>query len=482
MDHGDELPFEPRYREKQAMNRRQFLASAGLGAAVTGEGLVASGTNQLSHFAPKAKRVIYLFMAGAPSQIDLFDHKPETQALFDKDLPASVRMGQRVTNMTARQSRFPIAPSVFKFQKHGQSGTEVSELLPNLGSMVDDLAIIRTVHTEAINHDPAKTMLCTGSQLPGMASMGAWVSFGLGSLNNSLPNFVVLNCAKWSGRVNVQGLYARLWGAGYLPAQHQGVPFQPSGAPVLFLKNPPEVDRAARRKMLDLTGSLNQLHHGQIGDPEIATTIAQHEMAYRMQATVPDLTNTSGEPEHVKEMYGPEVDTPGTFAHNCLLARRMVERDVRFIQLFHRGWDHHSSLPPNLKGQCRDIDQPCKGLLQDLKQRGLLEDTLVVWGGEFGRTIFCQGKLTRSNYGRDHHPRCFTMWMAGGGIKGGTVYGETDDFSYNIVKDPVHVRDLNATILHQLGIDHNRLSYPHNGLDARLTGVEEAHVIKGILS
>ena len=461
------------------MNRRQFLASTGLGATVCNAGLVAAGTNQLSHFAPKAKRVIYLFMAGAPSQIDLLDHKPHTLGLFDKDLPPSIRMGQRVTNMTARQKRFPVAPTVFKFQKHGQSGTEVSELLPNIGSMVDDLAIIKTVHTEAINHDPAKTMLCTGSQLPGMASMGAWVSYGLGSMNDSLPNFVVLNCAKWSGRVNVQGLHARLWGAGYLPAEYQGVPFQPSGA--LFLKNPPEVDRGARRKMLDLTGSLNRLHHDQIGDPEIATTIAQHEMAYRMQATVPDLTDTSGEPDHVKEMYGPEVDTPGTFAHNCLLARRMAERDVRFVQLFHRGWDHHSSLPPNLKGQCRDIDQPCKGLIQDLKQRGLLEDTLVVWGGEFGRTIFCQGKLTRSNYGRDHHPRCFTMWMAGGGIKGGTVHGETDDFSYNIVKDPVHIRDLNATILHQLGIDHNRLSYPHNGLDARLTGVEEAHVVKDIL-
>jgi hypothetical protein len=457
------------------MNRRHFLASIGLTT-----GLVAAGSSQLPHFPAKAKRVIYLFMAGGPSQIDIFDHKPATQGLFDKDLPASVRMGQRVTNMTARQSRFPVAPSVFKFKRHGQSGIELSELLPHLGSVVDDLAIIKTVHTEAINHDPAKTMLCTGSQLPGMASVGAWASFGLGSLNDSLPNFIVLNCAKWSGKVNVQGLYARLWGAGYLPAKHQGVPFQPSGAPVLFLENPPDVDRSARRKMLDLTRSLNQLHHNQIGDPEIATSIAQHEMAYRMQATVPDLTDISSEPAHVLGLYGPEASIPGTFAHNCLLARRMAERDVRFVQIFHRGWDHHSRLPQNLKGQCRDIDQPCKGLLLDLKQRGILDDTLVVWGGEFGRTIFCQGKLTRENYGRDHHPRCFTMWMAGGGIKGGVVHGETDDFSYNIVKDPVHVRDLNATILHQLGIDHERLTYPHNGLDARLTGVEKAHVIQSI--
>jgi hypothetical protein len=457
------------------MNRRHFLQYTGLSAAAL------AGAAQ-PHFPARAKRVIYLFMAGGPSQIDLFDHKPGLQSMFDKDLPTSVRMGQRVTNMTAKQSRFPLAPTVFKFAKHGQSGTEVSELLPHLSSIIDELALIKTVHTEAINHDPAKTMMCTGSQLPGMASIGAWVSFGLGGLNDSLPNFIVLNCAKWSGKVNVQGLYARLWGAGFLPAQHQGVTFQASGAPVLYLDNPHGVDRQARRKMLDLTRSLNQGHLARIGDPEIATTMAQQEMAYRMQATVPELTDTAAEPEHVKTLYGPEVDRPGTFAHNCLLARRMMEREVRFVQIFHRGWDHHSKLPPNLIGQCRDIDQPCKGLILDLKQRGLLDDTLIVWGGEFGRTIFCQGKLTRGNYGRDHHPRCFSMWMAGGGIKGGVVHGQTDDFSYNILRDPVHVRDLNATILHQLGIDHNRLSYPHQGLDARLTGVEEAHVLRGILS
>ena len=466
------------------MNRRQFLEMTGLGATVTAASMNATQaglrTSTTAHIRPQAKRVIYLFMAGGPSQIDLFDHKPATQTMFDKDLPDSIRMGQRVTNMTARQTRFPIAPSTFEFAKHGQSGTDVSELLPHLASVVDELAVIKTVHTEAINHDPAKTIMCTGSQLPGMASMGAWISFGLGGLNDSLPNFIVLNCAKWSGKVNVQGLYARLWGAGFLPAKHQGVSFQATGSPVLFLENPEHVDRSSRRRMLDLTRSLNEHHLSQIGDPEIGTTIAQHEMAYRMQETVPELTDTSAEADHVRSLYGPEVDIPGTFAHNCLLARRMAERDVRFVQLFHRGWDHHSRLPSNLKGQCRDIDQPCKGLILDLKQRGLLDDTLIVWGGEFGRTIFCQGKLTPTNYGRDHHPRCFSMWMAGGGIKGGVVHGETDDFSYNIVKDPVHVRDLNATILHQLGIDHTRLSYPHQGLDARLTGVEEAHVIKSI--
>ncbi|MEM7015536.1 MAG: DUF1501 domain-containing protein, partial [Verrucomicrobiota bacterium] len=436
------------------MKRRQFLESSGLAAAVGGAAQAADG----QHFVPKAKRVIFLFMAGGPSQIDLFDHKPQTRTMFDQDLPDSVRMGQRVTNMTARQSRFPVAPTVFQFDKHGESGTEVSDLLPHLSTVVDDLAVIKTVHTDAINHDPAKTLMCTSSQLPGKASLGAWVSFGLGGLNENLPNFIVLNCAKWSGRVNVQGLYARLWGTGFLPAKHQGVTFQPSGSPVLFLENPDGVDASSRRRMLDLTRALNQQHYEQIGDPEIATTISQHEMAYRMQSSIPELTDTSKEPDHVRALYGPEVDTPGTFAHNCLLARRMAERDVRFVQIFHRGWDHHSRLPSNLAGQCRDIDEPCKGLITDLKRRGLLEDTLVVWGGEFGRTIFCQGKLTRDVYGRDHHPRCFTMWMAGGGVKGGLVHGETDEFSYNIVRNPVHVRDLNATILHKLGIDHNRLT------------------------
>lgn len=464
------------------MNRRQFLENAGIGATIGSASLTAAAVPRGEHIEPRAKRVIFLFMAGGPSQIDLFDYKPKLHSLFDQDLPDSVRMGQRVTNMTARQKRFPVAPSRFQFAQHGQSGLEVSELLPHTASIVDEMAIIRTVHTDAINHDPAKTLMCTSSQLPGKASLGAWVSFGLGGLNPDLPDFVVLNCAKWSGKVNVQGLYSRLWGTGFLPPKHQGVTFQPSGAPVLFLENPPGVDRTSRRRMLDLTGELNRRHLAQIGDPEIGTTISQQEMAYLMQSSIPELTDTTLEPDHVRALYGPEVDIPGTFAHNCLLARRMAERDVRFVQIFHRGWDHHSRLPSNLQGQCRDIDEPCKGLILDLKRRGLLDDTLVVWGGEFGRTVFCQGRLSRENYGRDHHPRCFSMWMAGGGVRAGSVHGETDEFSYNIVRDPVHVRDLNATILHQLGIDHNRLTFSHNGLDARPTGVKEAHVIRPILA
>jgi len=464
------------------MNRRKFLENAGIAAAVGETSLASAATPRGEHFVPKAKRVIFLFMAGGPSQLDLFDNKPEIQAMFDQDLPGSIRMGQRVTNMTAGQERYPVAPSRFRFAQHGQSGIEMSELLPHTAKIVDELALIKTVHTDAINHDPAKTLMCTSSQLPGKASLGAWVNFGLGGLNPDLPNFIVLNSAKWSGKVNVQGLYSRLWGAGFLPAKHQGVTFQTSGAPVLYLEDPPGVDRKSRRRMIDLTRTLNLRHFEKIGDPEISTTISQQEMAYRMQSSIPELTDTTSESKHVRALYGAEVDTPGTFAHNCLLARRMVERDVRFVQIFHRGWDHHSHLPTNLQGQCRDIDEPCQGLILDLKRRGLLEDTLVVWGGEFGRTVFCQGKLSRDNYGRDHHPRCFTMWMAGGGIKGGVVHGETDEFSYNVVRDPVHVRDLNATILHQLGIDHNRLTFSHNGLDARPTGVEKAQVVKSILA
>ena len=466
------------------LDRRSFLRSLGAGAAMLGPGsLSALGRKHvpIPHFAAPAKRLIYLFMAGGPSQMDLFDYKPKMAELFNQDIPTGVYK-ERLTNMTAHQKRFPIAPSVFKFKQHGQSGAWVSQLLPHLAGVVDELAFIKSMHTEAINHDPAKTMLCTGSQLPGMASLGAWIDYGIGSLNHDLPSFVVLNCAKWSGKVNTQGLYNRLWGAGFLPGKHQGVNFQPTGAPVLYLDNPEGVDRQARRHMLDLAGKLNRKHYREIGDPSIQTTIDQHEMAYRMQATVPELTDTADEPEHVKALYGPEVDLPGTFAHNCLLARRMAERNVRCVQLFHRGWDHHKKLPPNLRGQCRDIDQPCAGLIMDLKQRGLLDDTLIVWGGEFGRTIFSQGKLTRSDYGRDHHPACFTMWLAGGGIKGGVSHGKTDDFSVNITQDPVHVRDLNATILHQLGIDHQKLSFRHKGLDARLTGVEEAHVIHDILA
>lgn len=455
----------------------------GLGAAALGSlasGARAGGVG--AHFPAKAKRVIFLFMAGAPSQLDLFDYKPDLHKQFNKPLPKEISKGQRVTAMTKGKAQL-VAPSMFKFSRQGESGLYMSELLPHLSSFADDLCLIKSMHTEAINHDPGKTVFCTGTEIPGKASMGAWLSYGLGRINENLPDFVVLNSAYWTGgKGNVQALYSRLWGSGFLPSKHQGVAFQPSGDPVLFLSNPAGVSRDSRRKMLDLVTRLNQDHLDEIGDPEIQTTIAQQEMAFRMQVSVPDLTDLTGEPEHILDLYGPEVRKSGSFARNCLLARRMAERDVRFIQLFHRGWDHHSNLPGKLKGQAYDVDQPCAALLQDLKQRGLLEDTLVVFGGEFGRTAFCQGKLTRTNYGRDHHPRCFTAWMAGAGVKGGISYGQTDDFSYNIVQDPVHIRDFNATILHQLGLDHERLSFPFLGLDQRLTGVESARVVKEILT
>ena len=435
-----------------------------------------------THFAPKAKRVIFLFMAGAPSQLDLFDYKPDLHKQFNAPLPKSVSNGQRVTAMTkGREQR--VAPSMFKFAPKGKNGIYMSELLPHLSNMVDDLCIIKSTHTDAINHDPGKTLFCTGSEIPGKASMGAWLSYGLGSINRNLPDFIVLSSAFWTGgKGNVQALYSRLWGSGFLPSRHQGVSFQTSGDPVLFLSNPQGVNRVSRSKMLNLVTKLNKEHFEDIGDPEIETTISQQEMAFRMQASVPELTDLSHEPEHILDLYGPEVNKPGSFARNCLLARRMMERDVRFVQLFHRGWDHHSNLPTKIRGQAYDVDQPAAALLADLKQRGMLDDTLVVFGGEFGRTTFGQGKLARDNYGRDHHPRCFSTWMAGGGIKGGMTYGQTDDFSYNIAENPVHVRDFNATILHQLGIDHERLTFPFLGLDQRLTGVEESHVIKSILS
>lgn len=464
------------------MDRRKFLQTSA--ALLSASALPSKAANHKPgpHFAPKAKKIIYLFMAGGPSQLETFDYKPQMKKMFDKDLPAEIRMGQRITNMTAGQSRFPIAPSVYDFKQYGQSGAWVSELLPKTASMVDDLAIIKSMHTDAINHDPAKTLICTGNQLPGMASLGAWLSYGLGSINSNLPDFTVLNCSKWSGKVNVQGLYSRLWGSGFLPSKHQGINFRSSGDPVLFLSNPQGVTRETRRKMISLSSRLNKLHFNQIGDPEIKTTKAQQEMAFRMQESIPEATNLASEPGHIKKLYGPDVNTPGTFAYNCLMARKLVERDVRTVQIFHRGWDHHGKLPENIKGQCQDIDHACFGLIQDLKQRGLLDETLIVWGGEFGRTIFSQGKLTSSDYGRDHHPRCFSMWMAGAGVKKGIVYGETDDFSYNITENPVHIRDLNATILHLMGLDHHRLTFPYNSLDMRLTGVDEAKVINDILS
>ncbi|MDA0766618.1 MAG: DUF1501 domain-containing protein [Verrucomicrobia bacterium] len=466
------------------VNRRQFLkrGSMGLGSVAMGSLLAKAGvTGMGSHFPAKAKRVIFLFMAGAPSQLDLFDYKPDLHKRFKEPLPPSVSKGQRVTAMTKGKEQL-VAPSMFKFHRQGRSGVYLSELLPHIGSVIDDICIIKSTNTDAINHDPGKTLLCTGAEIPGKASMGSWLSYGLGRINESLPDFVVLNSAFWSGKVNVQALYSRLWGSGFLPSKHQGVAFQAAGDPVLFLSNPAGVSREGRRRMLDLVTSLNEEHLETVGDPEIQTTIAQQEMAFRMQASVPELTDLSGEPEHVLDLYGPEVRQSGSFARNCLLARRMAERDVRFVQLFHRGWDHHTALPANIRGQARDVDQPCAALLKDLKQRGLLEDTLVVFGGEFGRTTYGQGKLEVDNYGRDHHPRCFSTWMAGAGIKGGMTYGETDDYCYNVVKDPVHVRDFNATILHQLGLDHNRLTFPFLGLDQKLTGVNEAHVVKDILA
>ena len=438
------------------------------------------GLPELPHFAPRAKRAIYLFMAGGPSQMDMFDYKPRMQEFFDEDLPDSIRMGQRLTTMTSGQERFPIAPTIYPFRQYGDSGAWVSGLLPHMSQVVDELSIIRSMHTEAINHDPAITYICTGEQLPGKASLGAWLSYGLGSDCENLPAFVVLT-SSWTGRKEAQALFSRLWGSGFLPSAHQGVALRSSGDPVLFLSNPAGVSPTTRRRMLDAVGRINRYSFEQIGDPQIETRIAQYEMAFRMQSSVPELVDLSSEPKHILDMYGPDVYKPGTFAYHCLLARRMTERGVRFVQLFHRGWDQHGNLPVDLPNQCRDMDQPSAALIKDLKQRGLLEDTLVVWGGEFGRTIYCQGKLTKTDYGRDHHPKCFTVWLAGGGVKRGYVHGETDDFSYNIVRDPVHIHDLNATILNQLGIDHRRLIYPYQGLDQRLTGVEPARVVREIL-
>ncbi len=433
-----------------------------------------------AHHAARAKRVIFLFMAGAPSQVDLFDHKPDLHKYFKTELPKSVSMGQRVTAMTRGKTQL-VAPSAFKFNQQGQSGIWISELLPHIARHADDLCVVRSMSTTAINHDPGKTSFCTGSEIPGKPSMGAWLNYGLGSLNNDLPSYVVMPSAFWSGRVNVQALYARLWGSGFLPSKYQGTSFQAVGDPVLFLSNPKGVDANVRRRMLDALARMNQKHQAEIGDPEIQTTITQQEMAFRMQASIPELTDITGESKQTLEMYGPEVTKPGSYARNCLLARRMAERDVRFIQLFHRGWDHHSRLPDNLRGQCRDVDQPTAALIQDLKQRGLFDDTLIVFAGEFGRTVYGQGNLTRDNYGRDHHPRCFGALLAGGGIKGGIEYGRTDDFSYNVAENPVYVRDLHATMLHLLGIDHNRLSFAFQGLDQKLTGVLPTRVVYDVI-
>jgi hypothetical protein len=423
------------------------------------------------HFAPRAKRVIYLFMSGGPSHIDLFDYKPRLKELHGTELPAEIRMGQRVTGMTSGQKSFPCASSLFKFAQHGQSGAWVSDLLPRTATVVDDIAIVKSLNTEAINHDPATTYIQTGSQQPGRPSFGAWLSYGLGSENANLPAFIVM-ISQGSGNKTDQPIFSRLWGSGFIPSQHQGVRFRSGEDPVLYLSNPPGVDAETRRRQLDGLGELNELAAQALGDPEINTRIAQYEMAFRMQTSVPELTDLSREPKHIIEMYGIKEDgVDGGFARNCLLARRMAERGVRFIQLMHRGWDQHSSLPAQIRGQCQDVDRASAALVSDLKQRGLLDETLVIWGGEFGRTVYSQGALTADNYGRDHHGRCFTMWLAGGGIRPGITYGETDDYCYNIVKDPVHVHDLNATMLRCLGIDHTRLTFRFQGRDYRLTDI-----------
>jgi hypothetical protein len=423
----------------------------------------------LPHFAPRAKRVIYLFQSGGPSQMDLFDPKPSLAGMFDKDLPDSIRMGQRITGMTSGQSR-PVAPSIFKFARYGKGGQWLSELLPHTAEVADELCFIKSMHTEAINHDPAITFFQTGFQLAGRPSIGSWVSYGLGSENSNLPAFVVMTSIG-TGNKNDQPLYDRLWGSGFIASQYQGVKLRGQGDPVLYLSNPPGIDAGLRRQTLDDLAELNRMKFDDVGDPEINARINQYEMAYRMQSSVPDLADISGEPKSVLDMYGPDVHKRGSYAANCLLARRLTERGVRFVQLFHRGWDQHGSLPAQIRNQCRDTDQPSAALIKDLKMRGLLDDTLVVWGGEFGRTTYCQGKLTATDYGRDHHPRCFTTWMAGGGIKGGYTHGATDDFCYNITRDPVHVNDLHATILHLLGVDHTKLTYKFQGRHYRLTDV-----------
>jgi hypothetical protein len=487
--------MNPLREAKLIETRRHFFgrAAAGIGTAALSSLLnpelfsatsdsqgVVGGMPDLPHFAPKAKRVIYLFMSGAPSQLDMWDYKPKMNDWFDKDLPDSVRNGQRITTMTSGQKRFPIAPSTFKFKQHGQHGAWVSEALPHTAKIVDELAVIKTVNTEAINHDPAITYIQTGSQLPGRPSTGAWMSYGLGSMNQNLPAFVVLHSTV-NGGFGGQALYARLWGSGFLSTRHQGVSLRSSGDPVLYLSNPDGMTGKMRRRMLDELAKLNRERYSEVGDPEIQSRIAQYEMAYRMQTSVPELADISGESKHTLDMYGPEVKKPGTFAANCLLARRLAERGVRFTQVFIRQWDQHGNLPRDIRRQCGIVDQPCAALINDLKQRGMLDDTLVIWGGEFGRTIYCQGGLTKTNYGRDHHPRCYTKWMAGGGIKPGIVYGETDDFSYNVQENPVHIHDLNATMLHCLGINHEKLVFRYQGRDFRLTDVH-GNVVREILA
>jgi len=475
--------MNPLYRYALTQSRRQFFSTVGKGVGVAALSSLLSDDGYANerpteseswplgpHFTPKAKRVIYLFQSGGPSQIDLFDYKPYMDKVRGQDLPDSIRMGQRLTGMTSGQDRFPVANSLFKFGQHGQSRATVSELMPHTASIVDEICFIKSMHTEQINHDPAITFFQTGFQLAGRPSIGSWMSYGLGSMNRDLPSFVALT-SRGTGRPSCQPLYDRLWGSGFMPTSHAGVKLRSAADPVLFLKDPPGISRSMRRQMLDELAELNDQHLQKTGDAEIQSRIAQYELAYRMQSSVPELTDVSDEPDPIIDMYGPEARKPGTFAANALLARRLAERGVRFVQLFHMGWDQHSTLPQELPGQCYDVDQASAALIKDLKQRGMLDDTLVVWGGEFGRTIYSQGELTETTYGRDHHPRCFTIWMAGAGIKPGMSYGATDEYSYNITENPVSIHDLHATMLHQLGINHERLTYRFQGRDYRLTDV-----------
>ena len=483
--------MNPLSHHELMLNRRHFFGrnATGIGvaalASLLSEELSAAGPQPTKrvgglagfpNFTPKAKRVIYLFQSGAPSQMDLFDYKPKLKDLRNTDLPDSIRKGQRLTGMTATQARFPVAPTIFDFKQHGNSGAWVSSLLPHTAKVADELSFIKTMHTQAINHDPAITFFQTGAQLAGRPCMGSWLSYGLGSTNKDLPAFVSM--VSGSGG---QPLYDRLWGSGFLPTKFQGIKFRSVGDPVLYLSNPQGINSNTRRRFLDDLSKLNQLKLNDFGDPEIATRIAQYEMAFRMQTSVPELTDISGESKLTFDLYGSDAKQPGTYAYNCLMARRLAERGVRFIQLFHRGWDQHTKLPKDLAKQCKATDQASAALVMDLKQRGLLEDTLVVWGGEFGRTVYCQGRLTKDDYGRDHHPRCFTIWLAGGGIKPGVSYGETDDYCYNILQNPVHVHDLHATMLHLLGIDHKKLTYKFQGRYFRLTDVH-GELVKDILA
>jgi hypothetical protein len=471
------------------LTRRRFFAQGShlLGGAALASlvgrtsAQAAAGPSLAPHFAPKAKQVIYLHMVGGPPQQDMFDYKPGLADWYDKDMPESIRQGQRLTAMTSGQARFPIAPTKYKFSRHGENQMWVTELLPHTAKMVDELCFIRSLHTEAINHEPAITYMQTGNQIAGRPCLGSWASYGLGSLNQDLPTFVVL-VAKPTTNAQPQSISSRLWSSGYLPGEHAGVSFRSAGDPILYIQNPPGVPTALRRKSLDGVQQLNQRLLSELGDPETRTRIAQYEMAFRMQASVPDLTDLTSEPAGTFALYGEEAKKPGTFANTALMARRMVERGVRFVQIYHNNWDTHLNIAARLPSQCRDVDQACYGLIQDLRQRGLLDDTLVIWGGEFGRTVYSQGGLTKENYGRDHHPRCFTMWMAGGGSRPGQIYGETDEFSYNIAKDPVHIRDFHATVLHLLGFDHERFTYRYLGLDQRLTGVEHARVVQELLA